>query len=1026
MPPYPGSSDWPPDILIRLSAGARDGAAARHTSVMPSEAVTGRFVGRARELAVLGDLLARASNGEPVLVLIGGEAGVGKTRLVAQLAAKAAGQGVRVLRGGCVPLGEEGLPFAPVSEALRSLAGQLAPDELAAVAGPAHEELSRLFHYPAAGGPEFPVGGDVVFGRGRLFELLLDMIERLSAEVPLLLVMEDLHWADRSTRDLVTFLAGYLTAGRVLVALTFRSDELPGLHPLRGLLAELARNRRVSRLELSPFTRSELAEQLTGLLGQDPPARLVEDIYVRSEGNPFFAEELVAAERAKPGALPPSLQEVLLARVVRLSRGAQRVLRAAAAAGPGVTQPTLAAVTGMAEAELLDALHEAADHQVLRPEPGSDGYVFRHALLAEAVYGNLLPGERVSLHTALAAILEADQGAGEPSAARAARLAHHWSAAGDHPRALAASLAAAGAAEQIYAFAEAGLQLERALALWDRVPDAGQRAGTDRVTVLSRCANAADWAGDVARAAQLVRQAVALTDEAREPQRLALLRERLGCHLQTLGDPGWLAEMQEAVRLIGPEPSPQRALVVGSHAWHLVLGACYADAKAVAEEAAAVAAQAGDPAGEASARRALGVSLTHLGEPGAGIAELNAAHRLAAQAGDTFAMVWVIIHRSDALLAAGRPVESAEAALEGLREAGRSGLTRVFGPPLAARATAALAAAGRWDQADRVSREILDTCLANTETACLFIQRGILELDRGDLDAAEAQLRTARHVLPVSQQSRDAGPLYAGLAELALWREDLEQARKLVADAMPLITADPRRAASLYALGVRIEADRAELLRAQRPRDPATDDDTAAALLESSSRAAAGPAAAGLPELAAWHATALAEMTRRDGQPDPPAWSAAADAWERLGHPYRIAYACYRQAEALMAAGADREAAAAALRRAAAVTTRLGARLLDAEVTALAQRARLDITPKPADAASRPPAALFGLTAREAEILALVAAGRSNRQIAQALFISPKTASVHVSNILAKLGVAGRVEAAAVAHRLGLDQNRTS
>jgi DNA-binding CsgD family transcriptional regulator/tetratricopeptide (TPR) repeat protein len=1000
--------------------------AARHTGVMPSEAVTGRFVGRVRELAALGDMLTRASSGEPVLVLIGGEAGVGKTRLAAQLAAHAAGRGVRVLRGGCVPLGEEGLPFAPVSEALRGLASQLTPDELAAVAGPAHQELSRLFHDPAAGGQEIPVGGDAVFGRGRLFELLLDMVERLSAEVPLLLVMEDLHWADRSTRDLVTFLASYLSAGRVMVALTFRSDELPGLHPLRGLLAELARNRRVSRLELPPFTRPELAEQLTGLLGEEPPGRLVEDVYVRSEGNPFFAEELAAAERAGAGVLPPSLQEVLLARMVRLSRGAQQVLRAAAAAGPGVTQPVLAAVTGLADAELLDALREAADHQVLLPEPGGDGYVFRHALLAEALYGNLLPGERVSLHTALAAILEADQGAGEPSAARAARLAHHWSAAGDHPRALAASLAAADAAEQAYAFAEAGLQLERILALWDRVPDAGQRTGTDRVTVLSRCANAADWAGDVARAGQLVRQAVALTDEAREPQRLALLRERLGCHLQTLGDPGWLAELGEAVRLIGPEPSSQRAQVVGSLAWHLVLGACYAEAKAVAEEAAAVAAQAGDPAGEASARRALGVSLTHLGETDTGIAELDAAHRLAAQAGDTFAMVWVIIHRSDTLLAAGRPDESAEAALEGLQEASRSGLTRTFGPPLAARATAALTAAGRWDQADRVSQEILDTCLANTETACLFIQRGILELDRGDLDAAETQLRTARHVLPDSQQSRDAGPLFAGLAELALWREDLEQARKLVAEAMPLVTADPRRAAPLYALGVRIEADRAELFRARQPRGPVTDDGTAASLLESSRRASADPAAAGLPELAAWHATALGEITRRDGQADPAAWSAAAAAWERLGQPLRIAYACYRQAEALMAVGGDREATAITLRRAGTITTRLGARLLDAEVTALAQRARLDITPQPAAAASRAPAAPFGLTTREAEVLALVAAGRSNRQIAQALFISPKTASVHVSNILAKLGVAGRVEAAAVAHRLGLDQDRTS
>src|SRR6266511_4978160 len=239
---------------------------------------------------------------------------------------------------------------------------------------------------------------------GAAVELLLGVVERLAATAPLLLVMEDLHWADRSTRDLVAFLAVYLRSVRVLL-LGFRSDELHRLQPLRGLLGELARNRRVERLELPRFTRAELAEQLAGLLGADPPARLVDDVHARSEGNPFFAEELVVAsagDGAGPGALPPSLREVLLARVVRLGGGTQQVLRVAAAAGRGVTQLLLAAVAGMGEAALLDGLREAVDRQLLLPEPGGDGYLFRHALLAEAVCGELLPGERVRLHTALA------------------------------------------------------------------------------------------------------------------------------------------------------------------------------------------------------------------------------------------------------------------------------------------------------------------------------------------------------------------------------------------------------------------------------------------------------------------------------------------------------------------------------------------------------------------------------------------------------------------------------------------------
>jgi DNA-binding CsgD family transcriptional regulator len=240
--------------------------------------------------------------------------------------------------------------------------------------------------------------------------------------------------------------------------------------------------------------------------------------------------------------------------------------------------------------------------------------------------------------------------------------------------------------------------------------------------------------------------------------------------------------------------------------------------------------------------------------------------------------------------------------------------------------------------------------------------------------------------------------------------------------AAPLVAANPRYAAPVYALGLRVEADRAELARARHPGEPASDDGTATALLERLGQAAQCPATAGLPELAAWHALGLAERTRQAGPADPAAWTAAAAAWERLGQPYRVAYAGFRQAEALLGAG-DRDTAAVVLGRAAEVTGRLGARLLGGEIQALARRARLDLAQHavPAAAGVQTPAEQLGLTPREAEVLALVAAGRSNRQIAQALFISPRTASVHVSNILAKLGVAGRVEAAAIAHRLGLD-----
>ena len=841
--------------------------------------------------------------------------------------------------------------------------------------------------------------------------------------------MEDLHWADRSTRDLLAYLATYLRSGRVLLVGSFRSDELHRTHPLRRLLPELTRNRRVVRLQLERFTRAELTQQVAGLLGADPPARLVEDVYARSEGNPFFAEELLLAGDSGPGTLPPSLREVLLTRVVRLGHRTQRLLGVAAAAGPGVTQPLLAAVTDIDDQQLLDGLREAVDQQLLLPDPaGGEGYVFRHALLAEAVYAELLAGERVRLHTALAGALEAGLEAGDAPASRAARLAYHWSAAGDQPRALTASLAAAAAAEGVYAFAEAQLQLERVLKLWERVPDAEARAGRDRVALLSRCAEAAYAAGDPAGAAELVRQALGLVDAARQPLRAGLLYEQLARCLRRLGDPAALGAQQQAVRLVPPEPSPERAWVLGSLAQYLLNVDRFAEARGPAEEAIATAERVGARAEEANAHAALGGALIYLGEPDAGLAELETAVRLATEAGDMIVMLRAILNHSDKLLAAGRLTEAATVALNGIQQARRLGLVHFNGSILACNATEALLALGRWDQAEQLSREALETSPSGPAYVALPLARAALELGLGDLDAAQARLQAVRRLLPGSiPQAQNAGPLLGGLAELALWRGHPDQAKQLVDQAVPQVAANPRHAAPIYALGVRIEADIAELARARHPRQPAPDDHTATTLLDRLDRAATGRAAAGLPELAAWYATARAEQTRQQGPSDPAAWAAAAAAWEQLGQPYRTAYAGFRHAEALLATGGDRDTAAAVLRRAAEVTGRLGARPLDAEVQALARRARLDLAP-PADGAAAAPAAgapmvveQLGLTPREAEVLALVAAGRSNRQIAQALFISPKTAGVHVSNILAKLGVAGRVEAATIAHRLGLD-----
>jgi len=418
------------------------------------------FVGRTDELARLTQAGQRAAAGTPTAVLVGGEAGVGKTRLVAEVAAGARTAGATVLVGGCVELGGEGVPFAPLIEALRAFVRDLDEPELARILpGQARAELARLL--PELGPPADPGARATFVGdpgpgsdQGRLFELLLGLLERLGEERPAVLVVEDLHWADRSTRDLLAFLVRNLRHGRLLLVLTYRSDELHRRHPLRPFLAELDRGRRIERLELARFGRAEVAIQLAGIRGTPAPAELAERIHARSGGNAFFVEELAATAAAgADGELPPSLRDTLLARIELLSEATQQVLRVAAAAGARVGHDLLAEVAGLPEAELLAGLREAVSAHVLLAEAADETYGFRHALVKEAVYAELLPGERTRLHARFAAALAGRDDGGQ--AGLAAELAWHWYAAHDLERALPAAVEAGLAAERAYAFAEA-------------------------------------------------------------------------------------------------------------------------------------------------------------------------------------------------------------------------------------------------------------------------------------------------------------------------------------------------------------------------------------------------------------------------------------------------------------------------------------------------------------------------------------------------------------------------------------------
>lgn len=424
------------------------------------------FVGRRPELARVAAALEEARAGRPTVIVVAGEAGVGKTRFVTEAVNRARAAGARVLEGGCIQLGGEGLPFGPIVEALRTLPKQVPPAELDDLLGAGRADLGRLI--PGLSIEFEPAARRVAeeSARTRLFEHLLLLMNRLANHSPVVILLEDLHWADRSTLELLGFLVRNLRDGGIVLIGTYRTDEPRSHNPLRPFLAELERGGRAERLDLARFERSETATQLAAILGSEPDPDLLRQIHVRSDGNPFFAEELLATGTAS-GPLPETLREVLLSRIGALSHSAQTLLRVASAAGQLVSPAVLAAVTGTDERVVERRLREAvAEHILVAPSaPRRDQFAFRHALLREALYDDLLAAERIRLHSAFARTLAGAQDLGVDPAPPA-ELAYHWQGAHDLPRALEAFVRAGLAAEAMSAFAEAEGNFERALQLW--------------------------------------------------------------------------------------------------------------------------------------------------------------------------------------------------------------------------------------------------------------------------------------------------------------------------------------------------------------------------------------------------------------------------------------------------------------------------------------------------------------------------------------------------------------------------------
>jgi DNA-binding CsgD family transcriptional regulator len=1000
------------------------------------------MIGRADQLAALDEACAAAAGGQPTTVLVGGEAGIGKSRLVEEFGAWVTRGGGTVLSGGCLELGASGLPFAPFTAVLRQLVRALGAGGVGELlAAQPTQELARLL--PELGQParyeDETYHGEA---RGRLFEQMLVLLEGLAKAGPVALIIEDAHWADRSTRDLLTFLIrnqGVLRG--LLIVVTFRSDELHRTHPLRPLLAELGRIGWVRRLELPRLSRHEAAEQMATILAGIPEPGQVERVYRRSEGNPLFVEQLLCCD----GELPDSLRELVLANVQRLPEQTTELLRVASVSGARVGHALLAEVSGLADEDLMRSVRPAVAGNVVIAD--SDGYRFRHAMIAEVMHDDLLPGEHSRLHARFAEAIANDASL-VPADRAAVVLAHHWYAAHDVTWALISAWQAAAAAGRAVAYAEQLDMLSRVLELWEKVPDAAQRIGADHVRVLEEAASITYFTGDSARGQAFATAALDELDVEAEPTRAALLLKRRS-QLRCMTDPvGAVADVRHALQLVSDGMHErERAAVLASLAQLDQKEHGYASSRAAAEEALTIAKAIGDLATQANALITLAMQEPDPGPAGqeSALAMLAEARLAASLAPDYHLMMSATISESHLLEGMGEHLRAAEVAGAGLAETHRYGLSRTDGPILAINQAEPLAALGRWDEAMQVIGAGRESSAADVRRSALWQLAADIALATGDLagaiDAAEVAVRLQARVayrdqnhLPVARLQIDLlvakGELAAALlaAEAALKSYDLQ--------------ASPRYSWPLLVAGVRAAADVAALPVAARDD---SDADQAVALLTALRAEAAKLDVIG-PLQAAHELTFLAEAARTERATGPAdvtspgargsavpscaqLWQQAAAAWDALGEPYPRARALLREAEAELAAG-ERSTAERALAVAADLAHGLGAAPLLGEIELLARRARIALAAGATDLAwraGRPtspggPSVIdrFRLTPRECEVLRLVADGLSNGAIADQLFISTKTASVHVSNILAKLGAASRGEAAALAHRLKL------
>ena len=973
------------------------------------------LVGRGRELASLQKRLAAAVDGSPGMVVVAGDAGAGKTRLVGEVMTRAEADGWTVLSGACVELSDGAAVLAPVAEVLRQLARDRGDEAVVSLLDGPARWLAPLVPELAIeqDGPDEAPATQVLVSFHRLLRDVAD-------ECPVLLVLEDLHWADATTRDLLQHLAVRLYDERLVVVATVRTDDLDRRHPLRPVLAEVVRRPAVDRIDLGPLDDDDLVAHLAGLAGDDVRHEDLVAVVRRAGGNPFHAEELLAAAGDR---LPPSLHDALRLRLDRLPVAAQQLLGEAAVLGATIDAELLTSVTTLDQAAVSAALRAALDDGVLVVEGA--GYTFRHALLREVALDRLLPHERVGAHAAAASALEASPDRAVVGRAGAqGQAAHHWWEARDLPRCLVASVAAAEEADRVFASGVALRHLERAMELWDRVEAPEQNTGTTRLALLVAAADAAERAADP-RAPELglavVREADAAGDAAVRAATVAKLVVTLindGRHEDALR-----VTADERARHGDHERTAERSLALSSHAMaNAWAGEMYAmpwDLDVVAteiDEALEIARECGDWFAE---YRAL-----------AGVVQVHGVY-LPGRFEEAVQQSEALARRPDA-------------------EASRSAahLPAVISSDVCGDFAGAGQALQRWRDSETAAGSLprRDRIFAAAVTTWIDFMFGRLETVSTNLERFD--LRD----VPMVVTALLLGPTGNWLRWTGHTTRALDRA-EYVAATTPGDVLNCGLAAELAASRAAAGAPVDDVLGVVARTKPWSN--TRTLVFEVARLTAAIAVAAGgrpveddrlarlddlIEQCAAYvewlrddapvhpWATACMQWTRAErahlgGAPDPTLWDPVVAALDERGHIPYAAVTRLRRADARAAVdGGSSPACVQDLLAAWDVFTDLGLTALQDDAAALARRLRValpDVTDG-SDHGQDTSTALPDLTDREREVLALVADGWTNKRVGEHLFISPKTVSVHMSNVMRKLGVDSRTEAVAVAHRAGL------